>query len=438
MRYWLKFLLLACFVIFMASAVLRLVWGKDKLSKDKLGKDNLTVENGVIIKKFNWRLSPFDILIEAEPPNGQRGIYAVRLIEPSNQDNDDEKPVKAKVDLIIPHGSRPRWSPKRHYVLFEWKGRIGVVDRNGVCVLQYGTMGGFPVYGWGPDDNTILIGAGRFTERAGREGLGFMTIWKKPWEIWTDRGLYEPGGIPAVYGITFPHAKLPDDLWLGSPAMSPDHRMHAFEAFRPVPKLNYGRTYSKIYLVKWVEPPGETIKNHDWLPISRLTNLPDELWEINPKWSPDGKWIAFEVIDNKAYKRRVYIASPEKGIVRPIPTLCQQRDKRFKHIYEDYQYSVLGWLSEKELLISTEFLEPVRETVTLWLFNLDKETLHCVFFGEPISFAVSYLMRSIATISDDGFGPVLKLTKIEENEGEAFEIEVEGFPKDMTVYWMDW
>ena len=428
-----------CYIIVATSIIFSFDVLTGYLDKNK-NKDK------VVIKKFDWYLKPYDILIEAEVPNGQRGIYVVRLIESKSNR------VKAKVSLIIPQGARPRWSPERRYVLFEWRGRICVADRHGTCVFQRGTMLGYPVYGWGPDDNTILVGADRYLGSGYSQGLGFQTFWKEQWEDWTDVGLGLPIGIPAQYGITFPHAKLPDYLWLSSPTMSPDYRMHAFEAFRPVP--NYGRTYSKIYIVKWVKGPKEA-RNWDWLPIFRLTNLPDKLWEVNPKWSPDGKWIAFEVIDTETFTHRVYIASPhENSVVHPVP-LPPHEDESGRIFYESMRYTIVKWLSEEELLTRLDPPAPRRplSSITFWLINIKNEKRSFLFSISELSenslFAVSHIFRSIVVISDNGFRTKLILyTLPEENdEGDKREnkkernidyVEVKGFPENMVVYWVDW
>lgn len=438
MKRWLKSFAFAYCAIVAISIILSFSVLSEDLSKDK-DKDD------VVIKRFNWHLKPYDILIEAEMPNGQRGIYVVRLIEPLNQNNKSAKSnhIKAKVSLIIPQGARPRWSPKRRYVLFEWRGRICVVDRHGTCVFQKGTMLGYPVYGWGPDDDTILVGAPR-EGNIGYCGLGFMTFWKKPWEDWTDVELGLPIGTPAQYGITFSHTKLPGYLWLSSPTMSPSHYMHAFEAFRPV--SNYGRTYSKIYIVKWIKGL-EKARNWDWLPIFRLTNLPDKLLEVNPKWSPDGKWIAFEVIDIESFTHRVYLASPNKRkVVHPIP-LPPHKDEAERIFYERMQYTIVKWLSDEELLIRLDPPEPIRSGsfVTFWLVNLRDERESVLFSVGEISsntlFAVSHIFRSIAVISDDGFQTKLTLYKLpQRNEKKKYieYVEVEDFPKNIMVYWIDW
>lgn len=389
-----------------------------------------------------FKLDPFDLLLEAEQPNGLRGVYVVHWLEDRN-DRDDYIP--AKVKLVIPHGSRPRWSPQRNYILYEQHDWIVVMDRRTGKTVK-GWMGGLPVYGWGPDDNTILIGAYRTpqTEFA-LEGLGFKTLWKDPWdtwEEWEDMFQFPTIGIPAQYGITFPHPKLEDDLWLGAPTMSPDWSMHAFEGYRVI--SNYGRNYSKIYVVKWIKPPLHS-KGHDYLPVWRLTALPPDLLEVNPKFSPDGKWIAFEVIDPKASTHRVYLATPDGRVIRPIPLTFYEKGKlNLFELRRKYRYRIVEWLRNGKLLIR---LEPMTFTgrvgnddnIEFLLLDLNEDNNSRLFIAETNT--------GLAAIDPNGefivtynaptpyyLGSSVKITDLKTGKNYY----VKGFSKDMIVYWMDW
>jgi len=398
-----------------------------------------------------FEVAPHELLLEAERPGAQRGIYVVRWLKPSRDDLKHNR-IPAKVELIIPQGCRPRWSPQRSYILYERFGQIHVMDRKGNTVSQKGYMRGYPVYGWGPDDNSILVGSDRYLSD-GTVGLGFQTFWKEPWETWAEGILTDTIGMPAQYGITFSHPQLPDDLWLGAPTMSPDWSMHAFEAYRPT--SDYGRSYSKIYVVRWVNPPSEQFKDRSWLPIWRLTNLPDDLLEVNPKWSPDGKWIAFEVINPKSSTHRVYLASPDGKIVRPIPLPSPDelvhpnpsvqellRHERMRY-YERMRYRVIKWLSKgKRMLIR---MEAEQSFIGFWLLDIDKldvDNINCLkLLTTLINFkltAISFNERFMVVY--DSYAPgvplnaSLRLVDLEEQKGYY----VKGFPEDMIVYWMDW
>lgn len=110
--------------------------------------------NEQYLQPLNLEISPYDILLEAETPNSPRGIYVVHFLE---KESNPQK-IHAELRLLIPRGQRPRWSPQRQYILYECDGRIHVLERKtGKIVSQRGLMRGYPVYGWGPDDNKILI-----------------------------------------------------------------------------------------------------------------------------------------------------------------------------------------------------------------------------------------------------------------------------------------
>jgi len=395
------------------------------------------------IYKQRFEINPFDILLETECLNGLRGIYTVHFIRNINNSDDN---ILAKVKLVIPNGSRPRWSPQHNYILYEKHGWIGVMDRRGKTIE--GWVGGYPVYGWGPDENAILIGAKKYHQEAFTfEGLGFKTLWKEPWdswEKWKEMFISPTIGIPTQYGITFPHPKLPDALWLGSPTMSPDWKMHAFEGYRPV--SNYGRNYSKIYVVKWVEPP-QYSKDHSWLPAWRLTTLPDDLLEVNPQFSPDGKWIAFEVIDPKAPTHRVYLATPDGKVIRPIPLPFSKNgefDSKIpmfkKQYYEKVRYKIVKWIDKEKLIIR---LEPTtfigrtegNDNIEFWLVDIKKnDDSKLIIVESNVGLAVIDWTGKFAVGYKAPTGYYLSASLEIVDLNTKKEYFVKGFPKDMIVY----
>ena len=376
-------------------------------------------------------ISPYDILLEAETPNSPRGIYVVHFLERKSSPQE----IHAEVRLLIPRGQRPRWSPRRQYILYECDGRIHVLERKtGKIVSQRGLMRGYPVYGWGPDDNKILLGSDRYIETQGkftRTVLGFRVAWKDDRDDWTEDNLGDTIGF-AVYGITFHHSKLAD-LWLGNPTLSPDGKRCAFEAYRLV--SDYGRSYSKIYTIEWVEPPKKS-KDMEYLPIQRLTNLPDDLLEVNPKWSPDGKWIAFEVINPKALSHQVYIASPDGSIVKPIPMPRSYGNK----------YKIVKWFRKSpKLLICIERINEIINTNLHEFGVIDINTpdnSKVIFCETNIGLIALSPNDNILAVYDAyavnfPYTTSLRLIEIESDNPSISRI-VRGFPDNIIVYWMDW
>jgi len=400
------------------------------------------------VNKQKFKISPFDLLLEAER-NGLRGIYVIHwlLDDEDNWLNDKDEnyipPVEIK--LIVPGGSRPRWSPQRNYILYERYGWICVMNRKGKTIQ--GWMHSYPVYGWGPDENTILIGSYRETSDPRiPKGLGFKTLWKEPWEAWEEKELYEPAiGVPAQYGIAFPHPQLPDELWLGNPTMSPDWTMHAFEAYRPI--SDCGRNYSKIYIVEWVSPPQSRTKDFSWLPIQRLTHLPDNLLEVNPKFSPYGKWIAFEVIDPKTFTHRVYVATPDGKTIQPIPLPSKIGEVDLsseynltKIYYEHIRYRIIKWIDKEKLLIQSESMVFDESDIRFWLLDLTKNDWNFLFSIQESQKALVVIdkNRKFAVIYNAPTPYYLSASLEIMDLDTKKRHYIKEFPKDMIVYWMDW
>lgn len=227
--------------------------------------------------KFSPPLKGTEILLEADQPKSElrrRGIWAL-------------DPETDKARFLIPNGSRPIWSPKRNYFAYRKYNFIHVVDVKGRidAETEPGRAGDGELLGWGHNERWILYIA-PVCRRIGWELLGnFVYLQTIKFARFNPKKPYmEDGGIVNVWE-KFPLHHV------GNASISPDGKYIAFEVFKYASGV--GKLNSKIALAELREENGALLVKN----IRRLTSLPMELMEINPKWSPDNKRIAFDVVN---------------------------------------------------------------------------------------------------------------------------------------------
>lgn len=422
--------------------------------------------------QFKPPLKGTEILMEADQLSSKqrkRGIWAL-------------DPEKGKARFLIPDGSRPIWSPKRNYFAYRKINVINVVSRDGTYhdPLITPSSDDGELMGWGHTEQWILF--------VGPILLGDPTPERRLPPLQTicfasfdpkKYYLFESGMV-YVYEV-FP------EYHCGNPSVSPDDKRIAFEVFKYASGI--GKLNSKIAIASIAS------RDSSILPfrriyvenVHRLTQLPVELGEINPKWSPDGKKIAFDVIDLqrgrrtthiinvdgtglkglKLSKEEITVTTPSGRSFKKKTTLLRIEEGLVRGNHEN-ELRVLGWLSDNRLIVvETEFaltrfvnkMDNFDYCEGIWI--VDFEQRHPPLLIIPYtSMRTSFLCLSSSKKQlawSFAVGDCLismKLLKIPSpHEKEAISILHQWWaslkrysshlfdvsvPRDLAVYWMNW
>lgn len=160
------------------------------------------------------------------------------------------------------------------------------------------------------------------------------------------------------------------------------------------------------------------------------------------------------MIDPKASTHRVYVATPDGKVIKPIllpfqepniPDLPMHEATResSKRYYERHiRYTIVKWLKGARLLTKVEQMGPLSVTsnsVEFWLVDLEDKRRSKLFsvntnvglvaIDNNGDLAAAYNFPSFYYL-----GASLEVYDL--SKGESYEVE--GFPEDMVVYWMDW
>jgi len=309
--------------------------------------------------KFNPPLNGTEILLEADLAESKlqrRGIWAL-------------DPKTGKVRFLIPKGTRPIWSPKRNYFAYQEHNNLRIVDRKGNIQGSFCfTHTNGQLVGWGHDEKWIIYIASfpsslflpTNPNETYREFQTIYFIYWNPLKL-----LLKEGGLLNLIEWFSMHPL----HHAGNPSISPDGKQIAFEVFKYA--LGAGKFYSKIFVADLMEREGKG-NMYLWVNnIRRLTQLPEEIMEINPRWSPDGNQIAFEIVipqegnlvthivnqdgsglrGLKLYREEIKITT-HKGSYRSKEELLAIEDKLVTENYLNRSLKVLGWLSNNRIVVA--------------------------------------------------------------------------------------
>jgi hypothetical protein len=311
--------------------------------------------------KFDPPLKGTEILLEADIEKSKlrrRGIWAL-------------DPMTGKTRFLIPNGSRPFWSPKRNYFSYQDHNHIKIVNKKGKIQASFCSIhtDGY-LAGWGHNEKWIIYiapcSSSTFlpSKEDPYEEFGyFQTIYFLSWNP-LKLSLVEAGAVDLTNWFSMHPLH-----HIGTPSISPDGKQIVFEVFKYAPGI--GKFYSKIFVADLVESErvGNTyllVKN-----IRRLTRLPEEIMEINPRWSPDGNQIAFEIVTpqkgnlvthiinregNELKGLRLYLEeikiTTDRGSFRAKETLLEIKYGLVTECYLNHSLRVVGWLSKNRIVVA--------------------------------------------------------------------------------------
>jgi hypothetical protein len=387
--------------------------------------------------KFTPPLKGTEILLEAEQKGGlKRGIWALDL-------------GTEKARFLIPNGSRPVWSPQRNYFAYQdylHPSFINVVDKAGKVIDKLEIhAANIQLTGW-RDEKWLLITAICSFPKKDYFSAYYQTICFN----------YSPLDISEI----FPghHA--------GNPSISPDGKHIAFEVFKFAPGV--GKLNSKIAVADleekieyvdieeeekiWYKVPCLSLEAQN---IRRLTALPLNILEINPKWSPDGNKIAFEVVDPRSGNCIAHVVNSDGTGLKGLEFKGGKGEER-PHLeeglimegFKDHSLQVLGWVSSNHIAV-IDSRYPFVDHIWIVDLNLGRPSA-CLLpsnQGEGIKF-ILLSKKQLAWLETLGDGNLLfkvslfDLVLPQKQEKMRWILDSDGrwiFPKeDLIVYWASW
>lgn len=430
--------------------------------------------------RYPWRLTGNELLLELEDDQGRGGIYAF-----------DPRDDNAKPKLLISGGRRPVWNERR--TLFAYfhgiLDQVWIARRDGYAFFLLGrsstsgllTASDPPLF-WTQEGNFYMANR---TLRFGTTTTGEFCLAPLPDNIdfrqWKKRYLGGSTGpwlrLGKVYDLTQPGSeeRIPwTDVYVSrTQSFSPDGKHVAVEIAPALP-MDMGRDKSKIYIYRNParlspvhENPREVFSraHHIQGPSEagrRLTCLGDDVGEMQPMWSPCGRWIAFTIIhrlksymaaavcrpDGSDYCELVVPIQGGKNVYqwqRPAETAERGFDRLSQQwvVWGNLRDMPVGWTSDSMLVISAGFsgipsLKVARRDKGEWLIRAipPEVSMQVASAAEDALVTIGPVVGGKHFMAICGI-PNLAVTilsvTLDKDEGKLVLL-----PQDMAVRWIDW
>lgn len=271
------------------------------------------------VPEKNWPLSGQEILLEIFDPRGElpAGIYAIDAKNFLSRDDN------AEMKLLVKNAKNPLWSVHHQRLSYEFNGRLYVCDLQGsksplssllpvggdtkirwqqngkVTVSYYTPSGGTQTYIVDFDVEKVAVSELRRTSN--------------------DPFFSSFAALLPYSKSVLPNSSTQDLKWsnistCGSISFSPEGNLLAADVF-PLSPFDLKKKESKIQVFRWndwsksSEENDLRIKKNQTLFASDGIVLPlegvgrdlnskqENISELNPLWSPDGLWIAYDQVD---------------------------------------------------------------------------------------------------------------------------------------------
>lgn len=290
-----------------------------------------------------WKLTGNELLLElsSQSINFSSGLYALTPPFPG-----DKVPIRAsdiKLTLLATGGQRPAWSPHHKIFAYVAGGRIWVGNPTGLTrplaptLPDQATPAGEPPMRWGwagfaygissPQSWGSKVTIGGVREDFSVDQVHYGAMWQEAFGI-------EILPLAAVPG----EGKDPawrDILTTNQPSFSPDGRRMAAEVY-PAGPHDLNRLKSRIKVFEYYPWTGPNAKQRyseetsiedlragsaSYYFVSSVPTflpkfaelIPDESSDaqLRPRWSPDGRWIAFNRFSNENQSMEPYVFDTE-------------------------------------------------------------------------------------------------------------------------------